>query len=74
MPKGPKRPADVIGNAVKVMRIAVGEDADGAPADDGKWMRLPRSRAVRRLIRSGNRKSLGRVLINAVIGRPLSAA
>ena len=25
-PKGEKRPADVIGNAVKVMRIAVGED------------------------------------------------
>ncbi len=38
MPKGPKgerRPADVIGNAVKVMRIAVGEDADDAD-DDGK--------------------------------------
>jgi hypothetical protein len=34
-PKGEKRPADVIGNAVKVMRIAVGEDADTAP-DDGK--------------------------------------
>jgi hypothetical protein len=31
MPRGPKgemRPADVIGNAVKVMRIAVGEDVD----------------------------------------------
>jgi hypothetical protein len=35
-PKGEKRPADVIGNAVKVMRIAVGEEADDAPADDGK--------------------------------------
>jgi hypothetical protein len=35
-PKGEKRPADVIGNAVKVMRIAVGEDTDDAPADDGK--------------------------------------
>jgi hypothetical protein len=34
-PKGEKRPADVIGNAVKVMRIAVGEDADAAP-DAGK--------------------------------------
>lgn len=34
-PKGEKRPADVIGNAVKVMRIAVGEDSDAAP-DDGK--------------------------------------
>lgn len=35
-PKGEKRPADVIGNAVKVMKIAVGEDADEAPSDDGK--------------------------------------
>ena len=34
-PKGEKRPADVIGNAVKVMRIATGEDDDVAP-DDGK--------------------------------------
>jgi len=36
VPKGPKkRPADVIGNAVKVMRIATGEEADDTP-DDGK--------------------------------------
>lgn len=34
-PKGEKRPADVIGNAVKIARIATGED-DDAPADDGK--------------------------------------
>lgn len=34
-PKGEKRPADVIGNAVKVMRIAVGDESDAAP-DDGK--------------------------------------
>ena len=34
-PKGEKRPADVIGNAVKVMRIAIGEESDTAP-DDGK--------------------------------------
>ncbi len=36
-PKGQKRPADVIGNAVKVMQIATGEDKeefDGAA--DGK--------------------------------------
>jgi hypothetical protein len=31
-PKGEKRPADVIGNAVKVMRIATGE----AEEDSGK--------------------------------------
>lgn len=35
-PKGGKRPADVIGNAVHVMRIATGEIEDDAPADDGK--------------------------------------
>jgi hypothetical protein len=34
MPKGPsgeRRPADVIGNAVRVMRIATGEIEDTAP-------------------------------------------
>jgi hypothetical protein len=30
-PKGEKRPADVIGNAVHVMRIATGEIEDGTP-------------------------------------------
>ena len=32
-PKGQKRPADVIGNAIKVARIATGEEADDAPED-----------------------------------------
>jgi hypothetical protein len=39
MPKGPrgeKRPADVIGNAVKVMRIATGEETENDITDDGK--------------------------------------
>jgi hypothetical protein len=36
-PKGERRPADVIGNAAKVMRIAPGEEPeDLGPADDGK--------------------------------------
>jgi hypothetical protein len=35
-PKGEKRPADVIGNAVKVMRILTGEETETLPADDGK--------------------------------------
>jgi hypothetical protein len=35
-PKGEKRPADVIGNAVKVMRIATGVETEILPADDGK--------------------------------------
>lgn len=39
MPKGPrgeKRPVDVIGAAVKVMRIATGEEEDSLPLADGK--------------------------------------
>jgi hypothetical protein len=35
-PKGQKRPADVIGNAVKVMRILTGEGQEDFGADDGK--------------------------------------
>ena len=35
-PKGERRPADVIGNAVKVMRIAVGEETEDTAAADGK--------------------------------------
>jgi len=35
-PKGEKRPADVIGAAIMVARIATGEEEDTAPVDDGK--------------------------------------
>ena len=36
-PQGQKRPADVIGNAVKVMRIATGEEEEEEEyEDDGK--------------------------------------
>jgi len=48
-PKGEKRPADVIGNAVRVMRIATGEEAD-TPTDDGK------NKAAQELGRAGGRK------------------
>lgn len=34
-PKGQKRPADVIGNAVKVMKIATGEETEEL-TEDGK--------------------------------------
>lgn len=34
-PTGAKRPADVVGNAVHVMRVLTGESDDDAP-DDGK--------------------------------------
>jgi hypothetical protein len=35
-PKGQKRPADVVSNAVHVMKVLTGEAEDTAPADDGK--------------------------------------
>ena len=48
-PKGQKRPADVIGNAVKVMRIATGEEAEELD-DDGK------DAAAKELGRKGGKK------------------
>lgn len=39
MPKGPRgerRPADVVGGAIRVARIATGEEEDTPPPDDGK--------------------------------------
>jgi hypothetical protein len=35
-PKGQKRPADVVSNAVHVMRVLTGEADDAEPMDDGK--------------------------------------
>ena len=35
-PKGERRPADVIGAAIMVARIATGEEQDTLPPDDGK--------------------------------------
>lgn len=35
-PKGEKRPADVIANAVRVMQIATGEAEEAIEGDDGK--------------------------------------
>lgn len=48
-PMGHKRPADVIGNAVHVMRIATGEIDESARTDDG------RSRAAMQLGSAGGR-------------------
>lgn len=47
-PKGEKRPADVIGNAVLIGRIATGEVED-TPTDDGK------DRAAQELGRKGGK-------------------
>ena len=35
-PKGERRPADVVGNAVKVMRIATGEEPEDYGPEDTK--------------------------------------
>jgi hypothetical protein len=35
-PKGQRRPADVIGNAIRVAKIATGEEPEDYGADDGK--------------------------------------
>ncbi len=35
-PKGEKRPADVVGTAIKVAKIATGEIEEQTEADDGK--------------------------------------
>lgn len=35
-PKGEKRPADVVSNAVKIARIATGEEEDDTLTHDGK--------------------------------------
>jgi hypothetical protein len=42
-PKGEKRPADVIGNAVHVMRIATGEVDEAAPQEDRPAVQFARS-------------------------------
>lgn len=35
-PKGEKRPADVVSNAVRIARIATGEEEEEVLTDDGK--------------------------------------
>ena len=52
-PKGERRPADVIGNAVKVMRIATGEESRAYRLTTGKTRR--RRRWARRAVQRGLR-------------------
>ncbi len=50
-PKGEKRPADIIGNAVRVARIATGEEPEGldeAPAKDEAAAAMGRKGAAAR--------------------------
>ena len=52
-PKGAKRPADVIGNAVHVMKIATGEVEESGTTEDGK------SKAAVELGRKGGQARAG---------------
>ena len=60
MPKGPqgqKRPTDIIGNAIKVARIATGEEVETL-TQDGK------DKAVQVLLHVRERHALPRILLN----------
>ena len=57
-PKGQKRPADVIGNAVHVMRIATGQEADNMASERSKAAELgSRGRAARSETEPGGRRT-----------------
>ncbi len=72
MPKGPqgqKRPADVVGNAVKVMRIATGEEHEEFD-DDGKGpaakaLGAKGGRARERILSTERRSEIARATANA---------
>jgi len=54
-PKGQKRPADVIGNAVRVMEIATGQRDEEYEADTGK------DKAAAELGRKGGKARAGKM-------------
>jgi len=56
-PKGEKRPADVIGNAVHIMRIATGEIED-SPSKAPKYAKDDKARA--RTLTSEQRSEIAR--------------
>lgn len=57
-PKGQKRPADVIGNAVHVMRIATGQENDNMASERSKAAELgSRGRAARSETEPGGRRT-----------------
>lgn len=64
MPKGPrgeKRPADLIGNAVKVMRIATGEETEeAAPANPAAELGRKGGAARARSLTPEQRKDIAR--------------
>lgn len=68
-PKGEKRPADVIGNAVHVMRIATGQIEDVTPEKEGKAAArkggLRGGRARAKALTSQQRSEIARIAADA---------
>jgi hypothetical protein len=59
-PKGERRPADVIGNAVKVMRIATGEEPEDYGPDPESEGKDPAAVALGRRGGQARAKALGK--------------
>ncbi|MCZ8149504.1 MAG: hypothetical protein O9325_16855 [Roseomonas sp.] len=65
-PKGQKRPADVVANAVKVMRIATGEEAEEGPTSPARHHRAKTAAAARsRKLTDTQRADIARVAAEA---------
>ncbi len=65
-PKGEKRPADVIGNAVRIMRIATGEEEDVvAPASAGATLGKLGGQARARNMTPEQRSEIARLAASA---------
>lgn len=59
-PKGEKRPADVIGNAVHVMRIATGEIEEATPETSARKGGLRGGKARARVLSPERRSEIAR--------------
>ena len=64
-PKGQKRPADVIGNAVRVMQIATGEAEDESPSPKAIQAGVKGGTARASKLSKEERKKIARKAANA---------
>ncbi len=67
-PRGEKRPADVVGNAVKVMRIATGEEAEELSDPRKEYARrggLKGGKARAKSLTPKQRSEIARIAANA---------
>lgn len=69
-PKGEKRPADVIGNAVKIARIATGEDQDDAPLASARKGGKVGGKARAKSLTAEQRSEIARVAAEARWKKP----